>query len=105
MVITLTKQNTEEVLGGSKPVVIDVYATWCGPCQMMKPHFEAVAQELGDQYSFAQLNVDEARDLAVKYGVTSVPTIIFLDKNEVKGKVTGFRTKEVLKEEIKKYLG
>lgn len=105
MVITLSKQNSTEVLEqSSKPIIIDIFATWCGPCQMVKPVFEALEKELGEQYIFAQLNVDEARDLAVHFGVTSVPTFVFIKDKQVVGKVVGYRSADDLKADIKKYL-
>jgi thioredoxin 1 len=106
MVISLSKQNSAEVLEqSSKPVIIDIFATWCGPCKMVKPEFEKVAKELGDKFTFAELNVDEARDLAVQFGVTSVPTFVFYKDKQVKGKVVGYRSAEDLKADITKYLG
>ena len=104
MVIVLTNENFDkEVMQSSKPVVIDIYATWCGPCQQIKPIFEKLSQELGDQYTFASLNVDEARDLAIKYGVTSIPTFVFLKNGQIKGKDVGFLSKETLKEKLTEY--
>lgn len=106
MPITITQENFEqEIAQSSKPVILDVYATWCGPCQQMVPIFDELEKELGDTYKFAKLNVDEARELAIKYGVTSVPTFIFIDKNIVKGKETGYVAKEELLEKINELLG
>ena len=105
MVINLTKDNFEqEVENSTKPVVIDVSATWCGPCQQMKPIFEQTAQDLSDTYKFAELNVDESRELAIKYGVTSVPTFIFIKDGEIKGKERGYMPQDELKAKIQEYL-
>lgn len=93
MVITVTKDNYEEVVVRSpKPVILDISATWCGPCQQVKPVFEHVAKELGDQYTFGEVNVDESRDIAIKFGVTSVPTFIFLKGGVLKAKERGYMT-------------
>jgi thioredoxin 1 len=101
MAIAITPDNFEQtVMKATKPLVIDVYATWCGPCQQMKPIFNELESELGDTYIFATLNVDEARDISIKFGVTSVPTFIFMDKGVVKGKETGYMNKASLKEKI-----
>lgn len=101
MIITITKDNVKkEVQESKKPVVIDIFATWCGPCQHMKPIFEQLDQELGDLYVFAQLNVDEARELAITYGVTSVPTFVFIKNNQVVGKITGYMSKDELQNKI-----
>ena len=99
--VNINKQNFEEVVEKStKPVVIDVFATWCGPCQYMTPILEELEKELGDKYVFAKLNVDESRDLAIKYSVASVPTFIFIKNNQVLGKVIGAMSKEALQDKI-----
>lgn len=105
MIITVTTENYESSISkSSKPVVIDVFATWCGPCQYMKPIFEEVAQELGESYVFAELNVDEAREVAIKFGVSSVPTFLFIKNGELVGKETGSMSKEDLTSKLHKYL-
>ena len=84
-VIAVTPENfEEEVLNSELPVVIDVYASWCGPCQQIAPLFEELEKELRDSYKFVKLNVDEARDLSIQYGITSVPTFIFIKNKEAK---------------------
>jgi len=102
MAISITPENYDaEIKQSKKPVVIDVYATWCGPCQQMTPIIEELEKEFGENYKFAKLNVDEARDISIKeYGVTSVPTFVFIKDGTVKGKETGYMSKEVLKEKI-----
>src|SRR5205823_10906771 len=99
--IAITQDNFEEVVTRStRPVIIDVYAPWCGPCQQMEPIFEELEKEFGHVYTFAKLNVDEARDIATHYGVSSIPTFILLKNNEVKSKLLGYKNKTVLKEKI-----
>jgi len=106
MALSVNKENYEkEIVQETKPVVIDVFATWCGPCQHMTPIFDEIAKELGDKYKFASLNVDEARDISVKYGITSVPTFLFLKNNVIKGKIVGSMSKDDLKNKIKEFLG
>jgi thioredoxin 1 len=106
MIVNLTKHNVQEtVQQKNKPVIVDVFATWCGPCLQMKPYFEQLATELGDTYIFAELNVDESRELAISYNVTSVPTFIFIKNNTVVGREVGYMPKEDLKAKIEEYLG
>lgn len=101
MAVIVTKENFEKEIAHSKlPVIIDVFATWCGPCQQMMPIFQELEGELGDRYKFAKINVDEARELSIQYGVTSVPTFIFIKDNQVKAKETGYMSKEELIEKI-----
>ena len=97
----MTLENFEqEIKNERKPIILDVYASWCGPCQQMMPIVDELEKELGDTYKFAKLNVDEARDISIRYGVISVPTFLFMHHGEVKGKETGYMSKETLKEKI-----
>jgi len=106
MPVTITHENYEEQIeNATKPVIIDVYADWCGPCQQMAPLFDELSQELSSNYIFAKLNVDESRDLAVKFGVTSIPTFIFMKNGEILGKETGYMSKEDLRAKIEESFG
>ena len=82
-----------EVLKSEKPVLLDMYADWCGPCMMMAPEIEAYAEET-DAVKVCKLNVDEATDLALTYGVMSIPTLIVFKDGKLVSKTTGFRPKE-----------
>ena len=106
MAIDITKENFEEEIEKStKPVILDIYATWCGPCQQMEPIFAQLEKELGDKYKFAKLNVDQSRDLAIKYSVSSIPTILFIKDGNVINRETGYKSKSDLEEKIKTFLG
>lgn len=106
MIISITRHNfKQEIEESTKPVVIDVYATWCGPCQHMAPFFEELAQTYGNKYTFAKLNVDEARDIAVDYDVRSVPTFLFLKNGKLIDSVMGYMPKQDLENKIKQVLG
>jgi len=102
MAVSITPENYQvEIKQANKPIILDIYATWCGPCQQMTPTMDELEKELGDTYKFAKLNVDEAREISIKeYGVTSVPTFVFIKDGVVKGKETGYMSKEVLHEKI-----
>ncbi|MGB8468469.1 MAG: thioredoxin [Candidatus Babeliales bacterium] len=103
---TITKDNFQtEVLNATKPVVVDVFAPWCGPCQHMMPTFEEVAQETSDKYILVKLNVDESRELAMQFGVTSIPTLLFFNKGTLQGRHTGYMEKEEILEKIESIFG
>lgn len=106
MVLDITNDNyASEVEKSNLPVVIDVHAMWCGPCKLMMPIFDELAGELSDKYKFAKLNVDEARDVAIKLNVSSVPTFIFVKDGKVVGRETGYMNKNILKDKIVGNLG
>jgi thioredoxin 1 len=104
MVTLLNDENIEKYLEESnqKPLIIDAYAEWCGPCQQMTPIFQEIAKELADKYTFLKLDVDENPDLAARFKVRSVPTIVFVKNGEVRGVRVGFMNKNALKTEIEK---
>ncbi|MDR2163090.1 MAG: thioredoxin [Clostridiales Family XIII bacterium] len=81
-------------------VVVDFYADWCGPCKMMAPVFAEVASEYDGKVTFAKINIDENRDIAMANQVMSIPTLIFLNDGEVKDRVTGAVDKGTLKSRV-----
>ena len=89
----------EEVLKSDKKVIVDFWATWCGPCKMIAPIFEELANE-HTGVKFAKVNVDEQVELCLKYKVSSIPTLIIFEDGEVIDKVIGYRTKEELEEQL-----
>lgn len=104
--MTITKANMDaEVTKAKMPVIIKVYANWCGPCMQMAPVYEELAKEMSSTVKFAQLNVDDSRELSIQFGVTSIPTFIFVKNNEVIGREMGYMSKDDLKERIQQYFG
>jgi len=86
-----------EVIASSVPVVIDFYAEWCGPCKLMAPHFEELAQELNESYKLVKVNVDEEQQLAIQHRVASIPTLIVYKNGAVIAQQSGYMDKEQLK--------
>ena len=92
-VVHITKANFEEmVLNSQKKVLLDFWAPWCGPCQMIGPIVEEIAQERED-VTVGKINVDEEMELAVQFGVASIPTLVVMDKGQVANKAIGYRPK------------
>ena len=93
-----------DILGSEIPVVVDFFATWCGPCRMMAPVIEELAEEYDGKVKIGKLDVDENSDIAARYGVMSIPTIILFKKGEGFSKSVGIQYKEVLENAIKEML-
>ena len=96
-VIKFTKANFEtEALQSAKPVLIDFYADWCGPCRMVSPLVDELAEE-SDAYKVGKVNVDESPELAARYGVMSIPTLIVLKNGQVAQQAVGARSKDAIR--------
>lgn len=96
--IKFTTDNFEaEVLKSEVPVLVDFWATWCGPCQMQGPVVEQAAEEMAGTVKVGKLNVDEEGSIAQQYGVMSIPTLIVFKNGKEVGRAVGFQTMEQLK--------
>ena len=102
--MTITNDNFDALIATGKPVVIDVWATWCGPCQKMGPLIEALAEDYDGKAIVGKCNVDEEDELAMQFGVRSIPTVVFLKDGEVRDIQVGLCPKSVLEEKLNKLL-
>ena len=101
MEVILTKDNfNEEVMTSIIPVLIDFWATWCGPCMMLSPIVEEVANELEGKVKVCKVNIDEQEELAAQYGIMVIPTLLIIKDGKVIKKTTGYMSKEELLEFI-----
>lgn len=95
-----TKESFEELKTKEGKVLLDFYAGWCGPCNMIAPILEEISKEQPN-LTIAKIDVDELTHIAVSYGVQSIPTLILCENGEIKGKLVGYNTKEKLLDFIK----
>jgi len=94
--LTITKNNFEsEVLRSNKPVLLDFWASWCGPCRMVSPIIDEIAGEV-THAKVGKINVDEERELASKFGVMSIPTLVVVKNGKIEGQVVGVKPKEAI---------
>ena len=104
--ITVTDSNFEEiVLKSTNPVLVDFWATWCRPCQMIAPILEELTQEYSGRLTIAKLDVDQNQQTAQKYRIMSIPTMIVFKNGKPVANIVGFKPKEKLKQELDAALG
>ncbi len=94
-IIVINNENFNEIVNGEKPVLVDFYADWCGPCQMMAPIVHEIAEERSD-IVVGKIDVDASPELAMKFGVQSIPTLVLMKDGKVADSFTGLRPREAI---------
>lgn len=101
MEIVITNENFEEYKNGSTPLVVDFWATWCGPCRALSPILSQLAEEFDGQVIVGKCDVEENDDLAAEFGVRSVPTVLFFKGGQMVDKFVGAAAKATFEEKFK----
>lgn len=104
MEVQITSENFESLKSGSLPLVVDFWAPWCGPCRMVGPIIEELAAAYDGKVVIGKCNVDEEEELAAKFGIMSIPSILFFKNGEIVDKHVGAATKNLLEDKIKALL-
>ncbi|MEX0847175.1 MAG: thioredoxin [Ilumatobacteraceae bacterium] len=104
-IVTLTTSTFDEMVAASDtPVIVDFWAEWCGPCKMIAPILSEIAVEQAGKLTVAKLNVDENPDLAMRFNVMSIPTLLVFDKGQVAKRLVGAKGKGALLQELQEFL-
>jgi len=103
-IINVTNENYESIINGNNPVLVDFWASWCGPCRMVGPVIENLADEYAGKAAVCKVNVDDMPDLASQYKIMSIPTVMVIKNGEILDKAVGVRTKEEYQGMIEKII-
>ena len=104
MTLQITDESFKELINGDKPVVIDFWAEWCGPCRMLGPVVEELAEQYEEKAIIGKMNVDENDDIPAEYGIRSIPTVLFFKNGELADKYIGIASKSLLEEKLRAIL-
>lgn len=99
-----TDQFDTEVLQSSVPVLVDFWAVWCGPCRAIAPHVDAISQEYAGRVKVVKVNVDEEPELALRYGIQSIPTLLFFKDGKVQDMIVGVVPKQTIVQKLEALL-
>ena len=104
MALQITDANFEELLGTGKPMVLDFWAEWCGPCRMVSPIIDELAQEYEGRVTIGKMNVDENDEVVGRFGIRNIPTVIFFKNGEMVDEIVGATSKDKFKEKVENLL-
>ena len=104
MEVTITNENFESLKNGNLPLVVDVWATWCGPCRMLSPIISELAEQYDGKLVVGKCDVEECEDLAVEFGIRNIPTILFFKNGQAVDKLVGAQPKAKLEEKFQALL-
>lgn len=97
-IVVLTQENfSKEVLQSAQPVLVDFWAEWCGPCKMLSPILDELAEEYDGRVRIGKVNIDDYQDLAAQFGIRSIPTLLLFQQGQVADQIVGLRSKRDLK--------
>jgi thioredoxin 1 len=103
LIVTLTQENfAQQVLQSTTPVLVDFWAEWCGPCKMIAPLLDELADEFDGKVKIGKVNIDEQQALATQYGIRAIPTLLVLNKGEVAEQMVGAKSKRDLKASLER---
>ena len=104
MEVTISSENFENLRNGDKPLVVDFWATWCGPCRMVAPIIEKMAEKYDGQIGVGKCDVEENEDLAAEFGIRNIPTILFFKNGVIADKIVGAQSEAKIDEKFQSML-